>query len=145
METFMLRVWRLCESSQAMSLASRHQWRGLGWAGQQHGPTTSVVPLEQLLEPCWKVERGRVGGEALGLPTAVNGWDWTAFLSLHLSPHLPSSSKSGLFSPRVALLVTWVHGTNLGHGFVIDLCAEQYGTLLKHPQCHPSKACLAPQ
>lgn len=89
METFMLRVWRLCESSQAMSLANRHQWKDLGWAGQQHGPTTSVVPLEQLLEPCWKVERGRVGGEALGLPAAVNGWDWIAFLSLHLVPPPP--------------------------------------------------------
>lgn len=65
--------------------------------------------------------------------------------SARMCPPIYPSSKSGLFSSRVALSVTRDCCTNLGHGLVIHLCAHWYGTLLKHPQCCLSKASPAPQ
>lgn len=117
---FMLRVWRLPESSQAMSPALRHQWRGLGWEAAWSSnlcaaPGAAAGTMLASGE-C------RVGGEALGLPSAVYEWDWITFLSLHLTPTSLLPVKVGYFHPE--LLSWWLGFMVQIWGMVLCTCVH---------------------
>lgn len=136
--TFMLRAWRLPESSQATSPASRQApVRGLGWAAAW-SPSLCAAPGAAAGA---MLAGGEVKccGEALGLPSAVYECDWIAFLSLHLSPPTSLLPVKVVIFTQSCSLGDLSSRYKFGHGFVIHLSALSVWYLAKASPVPPEQ------